>query len=147
MEWFGIEKNILSKFTWIFLTWAFPFSILRKFSSGFWHYVLLTRRDWYDELADSWRQVGLMLVTSFNCGYILSFSNLMLVPLGWTWGIVCLFVVGIFTWQDFTSSMAKDLLDTEISWALFLVIMSRKVIRKYVPIYRSSHKYASSNFF
>ncbi|KAK3037498.1 hypothetical protein RJ639_030306, partial [Escallonia herrerae] len=46
---------------------------------------------------DSWMQVGLLLVTSFNCGYILSFSNLMLVPLGWTWGIMCLFVVGLFT--------------------------------------------------
>ncbi|KAM7475462.1 hypothetical protein LguiB_022705 [Lonicera macranthoides] len=46
---------------------------------------------------DSWRQVGLMLVTSFNCGYILSFSNLMLVPLGWSWGIIFLFVIGFFT--------------------------------------------------
>ncbi|ONI08185.1 hypothetical protein PRUPE_5G162500 [Prunus persica] len=46
---------------------------------------------------DSWQQVGLMLVTSFNCGYILSFSNLMLVPLGWTWGIICLLVVGFYT--------------------------------------------------
>ncbi|KAA8540743.1 hypothetical protein F0562_024338 [Nyssa sinensis] len=46
---------------------------------------------------DSWQQVGLMLVASFNCGYILTFSNLMLVPLGWTWGIICLFVVGFFT--------------------------------------------------
>ncbi|KAK9278313.1 hypothetical protein L1049_027878 [Liquidambar formosana] len=46
---------------------------------------------------DSWQQVALMLVTSFNCGYILSFSNLMLVPLGWTWGIICLIVVGLFT--------------------------------------------------
>ncbi|GMY14988.1 proline transporter 2-like isoform X1 [Fagus crenata] len=46
---------------------------------------------------DSWQQVGLLLVTSFNCGYILSFSNLMLVPLGWTWGIICLVVVGLYT--------------------------------------------------
>lgn len=46
---------------------------------------------------DSWRQVGLMLVICFNCGYILSFSNLMLVPLGWTWGIVCLLLVGYIT--------------------------------------------------
>ncbi|ONI08187.1 hypothetical protein PRUPE_5G162600 [Prunus persica] len=36
---------------------------------------------------DSWQQVGFMLATSFNCGYILSFSNLMLVPLGWTWEV------------------------------------------------------------
>ncbi|PON85230.1 Amino acid transporter, transmembrane domain containing protein [Trema orientale] len=46
---------------------------------------------------DSWQQVGLMLVTSLNCGYILSFSNLMLVPLGWTWGIICMLIVGFYT--------------------------------------------------
>ncbi|GMH01216.1 hypothetical protein Nepgr_003055 [Nepenthes gracilis] len=46
---------------------------------------------------DSWQQVGLMLVTSFNCGWILSFSNLMLVPLGWAWGIPGLLVIGLFT--------------------------------------------------
>jgi hypothetical protein len=28
-------------------------------------------------------RVGLLLVTSFNCAYVLIFSNLMLVPLGW----------------------------------------------------------------
>ena len=38
-----------------------------------------------------------MLVTSFNCGWILSFSNLMLAPLGWAWGIFSLIVVGLFT--------------------------------------------------
>lgn len=38
-----------------------------------------------------------MLVTGFNCGYILSFSNLMLVPLGWIWGIICLCVVGLYS--------------------------------------------------
>jgi hypothetical protein len=52
--------------------------------------------NWY-EFIDSWQQVGLLLVTSFNCGWILSFSNLMLVPLGWTWGIICLFVVGLYS--------------------------------------------------
>ncbi|XP_021749590.1 proline transporter 1-like isoform X1 [Chenopodium quinoa] len=46
---------------------------------------------------DSWQQVSLMLITSFNCGWILSFSNLMLVPLGWVWGIVCLVLVGFFS--------------------------------------------------
>ncbi|XP_068652220.1 probable proline transporter 2 [Aristolochia californica] len=46
---------------------------------------------------DSWIQVGILLVSSFNCGYILTFSNLMLVPLGWAWGLVCLSVIGIFT--------------------------------------------------
>ncbi|KAI3825706.1 hypothetical protein L1987_07277 [Smallanthus sonchifolius] len=46
---------------------------------------------------DSWKQVGLLLVTGYNCGYILSFSNLMLVPLGWTWGIFSLIVVAVFT--------------------------------------------------
>ncbi|KAH9617305.1 hypothetical protein KSS87_010119 [Heliosperma pusillum] len=47
---------------------------------------------------DSWQQVGLMLATGFNCGWLLSFSNLMLVPLGWGWGIPCLFLVALFTW-------------------------------------------------
>ncbi|KAI3688681.1 hypothetical protein L2E82_46440 [Cichorium intybus] len=46
---------------------------------------------------DSWRQVGLLLVTGYSCGYILSFSNLMLVPLGWTWGIISLIMVAVFT--------------------------------------------------
>ncbi|CAO2824743.1 unnamed protein product [Amaranthus hypochondriacus] len=46
---------------------------------------------------DSWQQVSLLLVTSFNCGWILSFSNLMLVPLGWTWGLICLVLVGWFS--------------------------------------------------
>ncbi|GAB4852589.1 hypothetical protein Ancab_016803 [Ancistrocladus abbreviatus] len=46
---------------------------------------------------DSWQQVGLMLVTSFCSGLILSLSNLMLVPLSWGWGITCLVVVGLFT--------------------------------------------------
>ncbi|XP_020088093.1 proline transporter 1-like [Ananas comosus] len=45
---------------------------------------------------DSWEQVGLMLVTSFNCAYVLSFSNLMLVPLGWAWGLACLVVIGVY---------------------------------------------------
>ncbi|KAL5991218.1 hypothetical protein ACLOJK_012124 [Asimina triloba] len=47
---------------------------------------------------DSWKQVGLLMVTSFNCGYILTFSNLMLVPLGWTWGLLCLAFVAAFAW-------------------------------------------------
>lgn len=46
---------------------------------------------------DTWQQVGLLLATSFNCGWILSFSDLMMVPLGWVWGISSLFVVGLFT--------------------------------------------------
>ncbi|XP_020260290.1 proline transporter 2-like [Asparagus officinalis] len=45
---------------------------------------------------DSWQQVGLLLVTGFNCAYVLSFSNLMLVPLGWAWGLTGLAVVGGF---------------------------------------------------
>ncbi|THU55568.1 hypothetical protein C4D60_Mb11t07940 [Musa balbisiana] len=48
--------------------------------------------------ADSWQQVGLMLVTGFNCAYVLSFSNLMLVPLGWAWGLTCLAVIGAFAY-------------------------------------------------
>ncbi|XP_050378172.1 proline transporter 2-like [Argentina anserina] len=47
--------------------------------------------------SDSWLQVGVMLTTSFNCGYILSFSNLQFVPLGWTWGIICLLFFGVYT--------------------------------------------------
>ncbi|KAL4193239.1 hypothetical protein AMTRI_Chr06g175890 [Amborella trichopoda] len=43
---------------------------------------------------DTWIQVGLLLVTSFNCCYILSFSNLILKPLGWTWGLIAMFVIG-----------------------------------------------------
>ncbi|XP_058093687.1 proline transporter 1-like isoform X2 [Magnolia sinica] len=46
---------------------------------------------------DSWEQVALLLVTGFNCGYILTFSNLMLVPLGWAWGMACLVFVGAFS--------------------------------------------------
>nr|AFK47001.1 unknown [Lotus japonicus] len=46
---------------------------------------------------DSWQQVGLLLVAGFNCGWVLSFSNLIMVPLGWTWGIICLVVVGLYT--------------------------------------------------
>ncbi|KAJ1704138.1 hypothetical protein LUZ63_003917 [Rhynchospora breviuscula] len=45
---------------------------------------------------DSWQQVGLLLVTSFNCAYVLSFSNLMLAPLGWYWGLACLIIVAAF---------------------------------------------------
>lgn len=50
----------------------------------------------FSQWKDSWQQVGVMLVTSFNCAYVLSFSNLMLVPLGWAWGISCLIMVGAF---------------------------------------------------
>ncbi|XP_004301026.1 PREDICTED: proline transporter 2-like [Fragaria vesca subsp. vesca] len=46
---------------------------------------------------DSWQQVGLMLVTSFNCGYILSFSFLQLACLGWKRGITCLLFFGVYT--------------------------------------------------
>ncbi|KAF3337241.1 proline transporter 2-like protein [Carex littledalei] len=45
---------------------------------------------------DSWQQVGLLLVTSFNCAYVLSFSNLMLAPLGWYWGLTCLVIIAAF---------------------------------------------------
>ncbi|PWA71161.1 Amino acid transporter, transmembrane [Artemisia annua] len=46
---------------------------------------------------DSWKQVGLLLVTGYSCGYILTFSNLMLVPLGWTWGIISMIAVAAFS--------------------------------------------------
>lgn len=42
--------------------------------------------------------MGLLLVTAFNCAYVLSFSNLMLVPLGWGWGIACLLIVAAAAW-------------------------------------------------
>lgn len=47
---------------------------------------------------DSWQQVGLLLVTGFNCAYVLSFSNLMMVPLGWWWGTACLLIVAAAAW-------------------------------------------------
>lgn len=47
---------------------------------------------------DSWQQVGLLLVTGFNCAYVLSFSNLMMVPLGWGWGAACLLLVAAAAW-------------------------------------------------
>lgn len=47
---------------------------------------------------DSWQQVGLLLVTGFNCAYVLSFSNLMMVPLGWWWGAACLLLVAGAAW-------------------------------------------------
>ncbi|KAH9720544.1 proline transporter 2 [Citrus sinensis] len=46
---------------------------------------------------DLWQQMGLMLVISFNSGYILSYSNLILVPLGWRWGILCMFLIALYT--------------------------------------------------
>ncbi|KAH9776504.1 proline transporter 2 [Citrus sinensis] len=46
---------------------------------------------------DSWQQMGFMLVIVFNCGYILSFSNLILVPLGWKWGILCMFFLAFYS--------------------------------------------------
>ncbi|KAK4257006.1 hypothetical protein QN277_006654 [Acacia crassicarpa] len=46
---------------------------------------------------DSWQQVGVLLITSFNCGWIFSFSNLIMVPLSWKWGAICLVVVGLYT--------------------------------------------------
>ncbi|EMS60331.1 hypothetical protein TRIUR3_15438 [Triticum urartu] len=47
---------------------------------------------------DSWQQVGLLLVTGFNCAYVLSFSNLMMVPLGWGWGAACLLLLAAAAW-------------------------------------------------
>ncbi|XP_066310532.1 proline transporter 1-like [Miscanthus floridulus] len=47
---------------------------------------------------DSWQQVGLLMVIGFNCAYVLSFSNLMMVPLGWAWGVACLLLVGAAAW-------------------------------------------------
>lgn len=47
---------------------------------------------------DSWQQVGLLLVIGFNCAYVLSFSNLIMVPLGWGWGATCLLLVAAAAW-------------------------------------------------
>ena len=41
--------------------------------------------------------MGLLLVNAVNTGWILSFSNLIMWPLGWTWGIICLLLVGLYT--------------------------------------------------
>ena len=38
------------------------------------------------------------MVIGFNCAYVLSFSNLMMVPLGWAWGVACLLLVGAAAW-------------------------------------------------
>ncbi|ERN10521.1 hypothetical protein AMTRI_Chr06g175900 [Amborella trichopoda] len=43
---------------------------------------------------DPWIQVGLLLVTSFSCGYMLGYSNLILKPLGWTWGLIAMLIIG-----------------------------------------------------
>lgn len=51
-----------------------------------------------ERVADSWQQVGLLLVTGFNCAYVLSFSNLMMVPLGWGWGAACLLLLAAAAW-------------------------------------------------
>ncbi|KAJ8752069.1 hypothetical protein K2173_001096 [Erythroxylum novogranatense] len=46
---------------------------------------------------DSWLQVGTMLATTFNCGFILSYSSITMVPLGWTWGVIGLVAVGLYS--------------------------------------------------
>ena len=55
---------------------------------------------YFGKHADSWVQVSLLLVTSFNCGWILSFSNLMMVPMSWAWGISSLIFVGFFSFYS-----------------------------------------------
>ncbi|KNA16984.1 hypothetical protein SOVF_084580 isoform B [Spinacia oleracea] len=46
---------------------------------------------------DSWQQVSLLMVTTFNSGWIMSFPNVMLVPLGWAWGIIVLVLIGFMS--------------------------------------------------
>ncbi|KAJ8771261.1 hypothetical protein K2173_026438 [Erythroxylum novogranatense] len=46
---------------------------------------------------DSWLQVGTMFSTTFNCGFILSYSSIIMVPLGWKWGIISLIAVGLYS--------------------------------------------------
>ncbi|GLJ08763.1 hypothetical protein SUGI_0095280 [Cryptomeria japonica] len=46
---------------------------------------------------DPWYQLGLLLAASFNCGYILGFSNFIMKPLGWTWGPLLMAVVAVIS--------------------------------------------------
>lgn len=46
---------------------------------------------------DPWYQLGVLLAVSFNCGYILGFSNLILKPLGWIWGIASMAVLAVLS--------------------------------------------------
>ncbi|BBH03750.1 proline transporter 2 [Prunus dulcis] len=69
------------------------------------------------------------MATSFNFGYILSFSSLMLVPLGWTWGVVCMVVEGFYSLY--------------VNWLLaaFHFINGQRFIR-----YRDTEKCLSTNY-
>ncbi|KAF3779085.1 hypothetical protein EJ110_NYTH42251 [Nymphaea thermarum] len=46
---------------------------------------------------DSWLQVGVLLVTGFASGYVLSYSSLILRPLGWFWGSLCMAFLAFFS--------------------------------------------------
>lgn len=46
---------------------------------------------------DPWYQLGILLAVSFNGGYILGFSNLIMRPLGWIWGTVSLAVLAVLS--------------------------------------------------
>ncbi|XP_031505429.1 probable proline transporter 2 isoform X2 [Nymphaea colorata] len=46
---------------------------------------------------DSWLQVGVLLVTGFTSGYVLSYSSLILRPLGWLWGSLCMAFIAFFS--------------------------------------------------
>lgn len=44
------------------------------------------------ELTDSWFQVGFVLTTGVNSAYVLGYSGTIMVPLGWTVGVVGLII-------------------------------------------------------
>ncbi|KAH9313219.1 hypothetical protein KI387_028254, partial [Taxus chinensis] len=46
---------------------------------------------------DPWYQLGVLLAVSFNCGYILGFSNLIMKPLGWIWGPILMAVLAVIS--------------------------------------------------
>eukprot|EP00253_Pinus_taeda_P011132 PITA_11132 len=46
---------------------------------------------------DPWYQLALLLVVSFNGGYILGFSNFIMTPLGWIWGTVLMAVLAVIS--------------------------------------------------
>ncbi|KAF6149518.1 hypothetical protein GIB67_003666 [Kingdonia uniflora] len=46
---------------------------------------------------DPWQQVGLMLITSFNCAYILFYPSIIMVPLSWGWGVPSMFFFALFS--------------------------------------------------
>ncbi|KAH9313218.1 hypothetical protein KI387_028253, partial [Taxus chinensis] len=46
---------------------------------------------------DPWYQLGLLLAVSFNCGYILGFSDFIMKPLGWVLGPISMAVLAVIS--------------------------------------------------